>query len=75
MIEISDEFMIATVGGQIVATARWSWHAAADGHGAWIAPQAPAQPLDKITRITNRRERSNDRLTSSCRSDLPVLDA
>ena len=30
MIQISDEYMIASIGGQIVATARRSWHAAAD---------------------------------------------
>jgi hypothetical protein len=34
MTEISDEYMIATVDGEIVATARWSWYAAADGRGA-----------------------------------------
>lgn len=34
MIEISDEYMIATVDGEIVATARWSSYAAADGKSA-----------------------------------------
>jgi hypothetical protein len=34
MIEISDEYMITTVDGEIVATARWSWYATADGRGA-----------------------------------------
>jgi len=29
--------MTATVGGEIVATARWSWYEAVDGNGAWIA--------------------------------------
>jgi hypothetical protein len=41
MIEISDEYMIATIDGNIVATARWSWYAAADGSGAWIASTHP----------------------------------
>lgn len=36
MIEISDEYMSATVDGEIVATTRWSRYAAADGKGAWI---------------------------------------
>jgi hypothetical protein len=36
MIEISDENMILVVDGEIVASARFSQHAAADGNGAWI---------------------------------------
>jgi hypothetical protein len=35
MIKVSDEYMIAT-GGEIAATARWSWHGSAEGNGAWI---------------------------------------
>jgi hypothetical protein len=41
MIEISDEYMIAAVDSEIVATTRWSWYAAADGKGAWIASTHP----------------------------------
>ena len=47
MIEISDEYMIATVGGKVAATARWSWHAAADGNGAWIASTHPKRLLSR----------------------------
>jgi hypothetical protein len=36
MIQISDESMIATAAGEIVATALWSRSAAADRNGAWI---------------------------------------
>ena len=47
MIQISDEYMIASIGGQIVATARRSWHAAADGNGAWIASTHPKRLLSR----------------------------
>jgi hypothetical protein len=50
MIEISDQYMIATIDGQIVATARWSWHAAADGNGAWIASTHPKRLLSRARR-------------------------
>jgi hypothetical protein len=39
MIEISDEYMIATVGGEVAATARWSWHAAADSKARGSSPR------------------------------------
>ena len=35
-IRIASEFMALEVDGSIVATARFSEYAAADGHGAWI---------------------------------------
>ena len=52
MIEVSDEFLIATVDGEIVATARWSWHAAADGNGAWIVSTHPARLFSRSQAIT-----------------------
>ena len=52
MIEIGDEYMIATIDGQIVATARWSWYAAADGHGAWIASTHPKRLLSRDKAIS-----------------------
>ena len=52
MIEISDEYMIATVGGEVAATARWSWHAAADGKGAWIVSTHPARLFTRNQAIT-----------------------
>jgi hypothetical protein len=33
---IEDQLMTAEFGGRVVATARYSTDAAADGHGAWI---------------------------------------
>jgi len=52
MIEISDEYMIATIDGQIVATARSSCHAAADGNGAWIASTRPRRLLSRDKAIS-----------------------
>ena len=52
MIEISDEYMIASIDGQIVATARWSWYAAADGNGAWIASTHPKRLLSRDKAIS-----------------------
>jgi hypothetical protein len=43
MIEISDEYMTAAADGEIVATGRWSWHAAAHGNGASIVSIHPAR--------------------------------
>ena len=52
MIDITDEHMTATAGGVSVATARWSWHAAADGHGAWIVSTHPARLFSRGQAIT-----------------------
>jgi hypothetical protein len=52
MIEIIDEHMTAAVDGVTVATARWSWHAAADGHGAWIVSTHPARLFSRSQAIT-----------------------
>jgi hypothetical protein len=35
-IKIDDHFMSLEIDGRVIATARFSQHAAADGHGAWI---------------------------------------
>ena len=52
MIEISDESMILVIDGEIVASARFSQHAAADGHGAWIVSTYPARLFDRNSAIT-----------------------
>ena len=36
MTEITDEFMTLTIDDHVVATARFSDYAAADGNGAWM---------------------------------------
>lgn len=40
-VRIKSEHMAAEVNGVIVATARWSWYAAAVGKGAWVASTHP----------------------------------
>ena len=35
-LRIDNDFMALEVGGEIIATARFSQHAAANGQGAWI---------------------------------------
>jgi hypothetical protein len=52
VIEVSDEFMIATVDGEIVAHARWSWYRAADGNGAWIVSTYTALVFSRNQAIT-----------------------
>jgi hypothetical protein len=42
-IHITDDTMTLETGGRVVATARFSEHAAADGHGAWIVSAHPAR--------------------------------
>ena len=52
MIEVSDEYMVAITDSTTVATARWSWHAAGDGHGAWIVSTHPARLFSRSQAIT-----------------------
>jgi hypothetical protein len=55
MLEITNESMSLTVDGKVVASARFSKHAAADGHGAWIVSTHPARLFtrnDAITALT-----------------------
>jgi hypothetical protein len=41
-IRINDESMSLEIDGHVVATARFSEHAAASGRGAWIVSTHPA---------------------------------
>jgi len=71
MIEASDEYMIAAVGCEVAATAGWSWHAAADGNGAWIVSPHPARLF-----IRNRAIRAltlAGRLAVGCGGDDPFV--
>jgi hypothetical protein len=52
MIEINDECMFLAVDGRVIATARLSPHAAADGHGAWIVSCLPNRLLTRDQTIT-----------------------
>jgi hypothetical protein len=42
-VQFSGNFMAYELDGEIVATARFSQHAAADGQGAWIVSTRPAR--------------------------------
>jgi hypothetical protein len=52
MIEISDQKMTLTVCDAVIATARFSQHAAADGNGAWIVSTYPARLFTRNQAIT-----------------------
>ena len=51
-VRIESEFMAAEVNGQVVATARWSWYAAADGNGAWVASTHPKRLFSRDQAIS-----------------------
>lgn len=52
MLEISDEYMSLTVDGTVVATARFSKGAAADGNDAWIVSTYPLRLFYRDQAIT-----------------------
>lgn len=52
MIEIKDELMSLVRDGQVVATARFRQHAAANGNGAWIVSTHPARLFSRNQAIT-----------------------
>jgi len=49
---IEDDFMSAEYDGRVIATARHSSHAAADGQGAWIVTDWPSRLLTRNQAIT-----------------------
>ena len=49
---IDDDFMTAEYDGRVVATARFSPHAAADGQGAWIVSGLPRRLFTRDQAIT-----------------------
>src|SRR5580692_4740367 len=51
-LRIDDDAMSLEVGGEVVATARFSQHAAADGRGAWIVSDRPGRLLNRNQAIT-----------------------
>jgi hypothetical protein len=51
-IHITDDTMTLIVGDRVVATARFSEHATADGDGAWIVSAHPAQLFTRDRAIT-----------------------
>jgi cytochrome P450 len=51
-IRIMDDTMALEIGNCVVATARFSEHAAADGNGAWIVSTHPARLFSRNQAIT-----------------------
>ena len=51
-IRIEDDFMSAEHNGRVIATARYSEHAAADGHGMWIVSGRPGRLFTRNQAIT-----------------------
>ena len=51
-IRINDESMSLETDGHVVATARFSEHAAANGRGAWIVSTHPARLFGRNEAIT-----------------------
>ena len=49
---INDDYMTAEYDGRVIATARSSSHAAADGQGAWIVPDHPSRLFTRNQAIT-----------------------
>ena len=49
---IDDDFMTAEHDGRVIATARYSEHAAADGQGAWIVSGWPGRLFTRNQAIT-----------------------
>jgi hypothetical protein len=51
-IRIDSEFMVCEAAGDVVATARFSPYAAADGNGAWIVSTHAARLFTRSRAIT-----------------------
>jgi hypothetical protein len=51
-IRISDDSMTLEIGDRVVATARFSQHATANGNGAWIVSTHPARLFTRNQAIT-----------------------
>ena len=49
---IGTDSMTLEIGGRVVATARFSEHAAANGNGAWIVSTHPARLFSRNQAIT-----------------------
>jgi hypothetical protein len=52
MININDESMTLVIDDRVVAPARYSLHAAANGRGAWIVSTDPARLCGRNDAIT-----------------------
>ena len=52
-LRIAHHMMTLEAGNRVVATARSSEHAAADGNGAWMVPAYPARLFTRDQAITS----------------------
>ncbi len=50
--KINDDSMSLEMGDRVIATADFSEHAAADGHGAWTVSCHPGRPFTRNQAIT-----------------------
>ena len=50
--KINDDSMSLEIGGHVIATAKFSEYAAADGHGAWIVSSYPGRLFTRNQAIT-----------------------
>ena len=50
--KINDDSMSLEIDGRVIATAQFSEHAAADGHGAWIVSCHPGRLFTRNQAIT-----------------------
>ena len=49
---IDDDYMTAEYDGRVIATARYSAHAADDGQGAWVVSDYPSRLFTRNQAIT-----------------------
>ena len=71
MIKINNESMTLHAEGRVVATARYSKHAAANGNGAWIVSTYPARLFTRNQAITALT--IAERLAAGCGDDDPFV--
>ena len=50
--KINDDSMSLEISGHVIAIAKFSEHAAANGHGAWIVSSYPGRLFTRNTAIT-----------------------
>jgi hypothetical protein len=70
-IRIYDDTMTLEIDDRVVATARFSQHAAADGNGAWIVSTHPARLFSRNQAITALT--LAERLTAGYGDDDPFV--
>lgn len=72
-IKINDDFMVLQLDGRVIATAHFSQHAAAAGHGAWIVSCCSSRLFTRNQAITALTV--IELLKSGCADDDPLVVA